>query len=138
MTTDEWRKDLYLPIRVQSRPDRLPRSAGAAMMDTREAVARAMCRRAIWNPVLTDVVNEHRVDGRWIRWLDDADIAIAAHLKALAAEGWTLLPPNTQPTRPFTPADVRDHRDRFGSGLREAYDACQGGYRAMIQEVDNG
>jgi hypothetical protein len=90
------------------------------MMDTREAVARAICLES-GEPDEVDPFG-------WSEYLPDADAAIAAHLKALADAGLIVVP------REPTEAMGRAAYDLLGGIINDHKRA----YRAMIQAVDNG
>lgn len=88
-------------------------------MDTREAVIAAIYAKFDGRPLYALAQMNSHLAG------EIADIAIAAHLKALAAEGMVVVP--REPTEAMLKAPAVGY-------ISERYAA----YRAMIQETDNG
>lgn len=87
-------------------------------MDAREAVARAICLQTIRENGDPDAVDPFG----WSEYLPQADAAIAAHLKALAAEGYVVVP-----------MKFVVHVEDFCSDAWLSREAS-----AIIQAVDNG
>lgn len=95
------------------------RDAGAAMMDTREAVARAL--HAMDAPSLGPL--EACVN--WPAYIPQADAAIAAHLKALADAGFVVAP--REPTEAMLDEAYLEIADKDGAtrAYRAMIEACQ-------------
>lgn len=93
------------------------------MMDTREAVARAL---AYQDSAIDD--RKRYADEVWEEYLDAADAAITAHLKALADAGYVVVP--REPTEAMLDAGFAA-RSKFGEAyIIEGFEADI--YRAMI------